>query len=163
PHPSRSTSDISRKAASFHSLMTSIPSTPPEPTNPAQTAGIPNPDSIPNPVSVPNPVGMADPATTRSRRTPVVRKARNPREYWLIDSTIIFGGCAWRYGYIEIGKNVTPLVPNVLPTATTITLHGSISVSHDASGDVVGYAAAGSNTGYGGPIEVLVGVDAAGN
>ncbi|MBK8128734.1 MAG: FMN-binding protein [bacterium] len=70
---------------------------------------------------------------------------------------------AWVYGYLMSGADVTPLVQNVLPDATSIQTKGQLFVGYDADGSLVGYAAVGVAPGYGGPIEMLVGVDPAGN
>jgi polyferredoxin len=69
---------------------------------------------------------------------------------------------AWIVGYVTSGSDVAPLVSQVLPGATTVQNQGHLFLGYDADGQLVGYAAAGSASGYGGPIEMLVGVDPAG-
>lgn len=70
---------------------------------------------------------------------------------------------AWIYGYATSGVAAAPLVSGVLPTAARISQEDGIFVARDANGDLAGYAAVGSAPGYGGPVEVLVGVDPQGN
>jgi hypothetical protein len=65
---------------------------------------------------------------------------------------------AWLYGYFAAGTDTAPFAPNVLPGATTIDRSGNLFIGRDAAGDIVGYAATGSGSGYGGPLQVMVGV-----
>ncbi len=65
---------------------------------------------------------------------------------------------AWLYGYFTSGVDAAPLAPKVLPGATTIVRSGDLYIGRDAAGEVVGYAATGTGSGYGGPMEVMVGV-----
>jgi len=65
---------------------------------------------------------------------------------------------AWIAGYVRNGTNVAPLVAGVLPGATRVDSEGDLFIGRDAEGNVVGYAALGEAPGYGGPLEVLVGV-----
>lgn len=69
---------------------------------------------------------------------------------------------AWLYGYFTSSSPVAPLVPNVLPQTSVVKADGDIFVGYDATGKVIGYAAAADATGYGGPIYLLVGVNLAG-
>lgn len=95
-------------------------------------------------------------------REPSKRQQQQRRERWLIVGTVLLVITAWIYGYLTSGADVTPLVKNVLPGASTIQPEGSLFAGYDAAGELVGYAGVGSAPGYGGPIEMLVGVDANG-
>ena len=65
---------------------------------------------------------------------------------------------AWIVGYVRNGADVAPLVPDVLPGATRVDSEGELFIGRDVDGTVMGYAALGEASGYGGPLEVLVGV-----
>ncbi len=78
----------------------------------------------------------------------------------VLASVLIAAACV--YGYVTSGLDAAPLVGSVLPGAATIELKGSIYIGRTANGTLVGYAAVGSAPGYGGPIDVLVGVDPSG-
>jgi NosR/NirI family nitrous oxide reductase transcriptional regulator len=69
---------------------------------------------------------------------------------------------AWVYGYLTSGRDVVSLVGAVVPGAATVDLSGTIYVARSADGAIAGYAAVGSAPGYGGPIDMLVGVSPAG-
>jgi len=69
---------------------------------------------------------------------------------------------AWVYGYLTSGSDILPLVGGVLPGAASVEPNGSIFVGRSADGTLVGYAAVGSAPGYGGPIDMLVGVSPSG-
>jgi len=66
---------------------------------------------------------------------------------------------AWLYGYFSNGIAVAPLVQEVLPEAVRVEQMRGIFVARDEEDAVVGYAASGQAPGYGGPVELLVGVD----
>lgn len=71
---------------------------------------------------------------------------------------------AWLYGYFTSGSDIQPLVAEVLPAATRIENSNSGIFTGYAQGDngeevIVGYAAAATATGYGGPLVMLVGTD----
>lgn len=65
---------------------------------------------------------------------------------------------AWFYGYATNGTAVAPLVQEVLPGVARVEQQQGIFVARDEQGTIVGYAAAGQAPGYGGPVEMLVGV-----
>lgn len=65
---------------------------------------------------------------------------------------------AWFYGYTTDGTTVAPLVKEVLPGVARVEQQQGIFVARDEQGAIVGYAAAGQAPGYGGPVELLVGV-----
>lgn len=75
---------------------------------------------------------------------------------------------AWLYGYFTSGTNVTPYLNNVVPSATRFEQSGDVYVGYlddntQAQASIAGYAMRSSATGYSGPVDVLVGVDPAGN
>lgn len=76
--------------------------------------------------------------------------------------TVIIIVAAWLYGYFNAGVDAAATVEEVLPGATTIDRSGELFVGRDAAGALVGYAGIGRGTGYGGPMQVVVGVDPAG-
>ncbi len=65
---------------------------------------------------------------------------------------------AWLFGYFNSGTEIAPLVPEVLPGTTRVQDQGSLYMGYNENGDLVGYAAMGTASGYGGPIEMLVGI-----
>ncbi|MEI6670324.1 MAG: FMN-binding protein [Acidobacteriota bacterium] len=75
---------------------------------------------------------------------------------------MILAGAAWFYGYLRSGADILPLVGAVLPHAASIERRGDIFAGRASDGSIVGYAAVGSAPGYGGPIEMLVGVSPSG-
>jgi hypothetical protein len=84
--------------------------------------------------------------------------------------TIVAGAAlltAWLFGYLQAGSDIAPSVSNVLPGATHIEQRGDVFFGYaeqgnPTSGQLIGYAGTGTATGYAGPIEVLVGVNADG-
>jgi len=84
---------------------------------------------------------------------------RNRRDRLLISLTVALVLLAWFYGYFTSGIDVAPLVTEVIPTADRIEPRGQLFIGLDADDRIVGYAATGQAPGYGGPIEILVGVD----
>lgn len=94
---------------------------------------------------------------------PLKRTKQQRRERTLITATVLVVVAAWVYGYLRSGADVAPLVQTVLPGATTIQTEGHLFIGRDEAGVVIGYAAVGSAPGYGGPVEMLVGVDPDGN
>lgn len=86
------------------------------------------------------------------------RQRQNRRERFLLVLTLAVVLLAWLYGYFAAGSDVAPLVSRVLPAAAQITQRGDLFVGTDAAGAVVGYAATAAAPGYGGPVEVLVGL-----
>jgi hypothetical protein len=69
---------------------------------------------------------------------------------------------AWLFGYFNSGVEILPLVPEVLPGTVRVESESRLFVGYDADGEIVGYAAAAEAAGYAGPIEMLVGIDPAG-
>jgi hypothetical protein len=99
-------------------------------------------------------------AAVSGARRMTVRPRRAP---WL-ESVAAVGilWAAWLYGLLTTHSPIAPLVTNVLPGAARVAATGEIFTAYAADGQVLGYAAAADATGYGGPIYLLVGVDAAG-
>ena len=87
------------------------------------------------------------------------RRSKNRRERLILIFTSAIVVLAWLYGYFSSGADIAPLVPRVLPGAVSIVPQGDLFVGRDGSGELVGYAATATAPGYGGPIDVLVGVD----
>lgn len=65
---------------------------------------------------------------------------------------------AWGWGYYSSSADIAAHFPEILPTASRIENHSGIYLGYDAEGSLVGYAASGEAPGYGGPIQLLVGV-----
>lgn len=100
-----------------------------------------------------------------SRTVPVVEPAgrqRLRRRRSLAAIAMALVAAAWVCGYVTSGSDIAPLVGGVLPGSSTIEARGSIFVGRSAGGTLVGYAAVGSAPGYGGPIDMLVGVSPSG-
>jgi uncharacterized protein with FMN-binding domain len=94
---------------------------------------------------------------------PLERRQRQQRRRRIIlVLSIVIAVAAWAYGYFTSGIDVMPFVTDVLPEAARVEVDGRLYTGVDAEGDVVGYAATGTAPGYGGPIQVLVGIDPAG-
>jgi NosR/NirI family nitrous oxide reductase transcriptional regulator len=66
---------------------------------------------------------------------------------------------AWLVGYFSSGSSVEVFVPDVLAGAVRVETRGSLFIGYRADGGIVGYAASGKSQGYGGPLEMLVGLD----
>ncbi|WP_119070032.1 FMN-binding protein [Aggregatilinea lenta] len=70
---------------------------------------------------------------------------------------------AWLIGYANTGSSdAGPYVKNVLPGADRIETRRDLYVGYQGD-TLVGYAQVGTASGYGGPVEVLVGIDPDGN
>jgi len=76
--------------------------------------------------------------------------------------SVILAVGAWVYGYFANGTNVAPLVPNVIPGTSRVEIRGNLYIGFNQNGDVAGYAAIGQGQGYAGPVEMLVGINPAG-
>jgi NosR/NirI family nitrous oxide reductase transcriptional regulator len=100
---------------------------------------------------------MADTATAANRQK--IRQRKKTRERAVTVAALLVLVAAWYYGYAHNGSDYLPMVTSVLPNAARVETHGSVFYGFDSSGSVVGYAGVGSATGYGGPIEMMVGVD----
>ena len=89
------------------------------------------------------------------------RRRRRERRLFLGTALLIVG--AWLYGYFGGAVEIGPLAGELLPAAASVRREGEIYVGRDETGEIVGYVAAGEAPGYGGPVELLVGTDPAGN
>lgn len=79
---------------------------------------------------------------------------------WLVSATLVLIGVAWIYGYLSSGAEVAPFVQEVIPDAAKVEIRGNLFVGLSEDGErVVGYAALGESSGYGGPISLLVGMN----
>lgn len=105
---------------------------------------------------------MSTATTTKGKRPRSRYAVRLRRQRWLLVITAILILTAWIVGYYSAGADVAPLVADVLPAATRVERRGSLFVGLNDD-HVVGYAAIGQAPGYGGPIDVLVSVDPAGD
>lgn len=77
--------------------------------------------------------------------------------------SVVLALVAWLIGYFSSAADILPLVSEVVPDAVRVEARGDIYVAYNGNGNIAGYAAVGSGQGYAGPIEMLVGVDTAGN
>jgi NosR/NirI family nitrous oxide reductase transcriptional regulator len=73
--------------------------------------------------------------------------------------SVILAAAAWLFGYFSSGTNVAPLVPQVIPGAVRVEIQGNLYIGLDKNGDIAGYAAVGEGQGYGGPVDMLVGIN----
>lgn len=98
-------------------------------------------------------------------------RAKNPTSYspsyrrrriisrWVALISLILIAVAWFIGYRRGTSNVSSLVKSVLPGTNVVESQGDLFVGRQAvGGPITGYAAVGVASGYGGPIDVLVGV-----
>lgn len=99
--------------------------------------------------------------TTAKNPSFLDRKARLRRERLITVLAFLFLVAAWLYGYFSSGSDVGPLLSKVLPGAQRFEQMGDLYVGY-AGDQLIGYAAQAAATGYGGPVDVLVGVNAAG-
>lgn len=93
--------------------------------------------------------------------TPAARlHQKKGREAWVVYATLLLILLAWIYGYMTSGTDVAPLVREVIPGAASVEVNGRLFIGLAEDGEqVLGYAALGESPGYGGPIEMLVGMD----
>jgi len=78
---------------------------------------------------------------------------------WIFLGSVVLALTAWIYGYFANGIDALPMIPGVIPGTVHVEVRGNIFVGMTDDGKVLGYAALGKGQGYGGPIEMLVGVD----
>jgi hypothetical protein len=91
------------------------------------------------------------------------RRQRQRRERILLVATVFLVVAAWFYGFFTGGTEAAPLVPELVPGTAEVRTQGQLLVALDENDEVLAYAALGSASGYGGPIEMVVAVDPAGN
>ena len=87
---------------------------------------------------------------------------RVPFPRLVFTASVVLAVAAWVFGYFSNNTNVAPLVLEVIPGATRGEIRGDLYVGLDKDGQVAGYAAVGEGQGYGGPVEMLVGIDTRG-
>lgn len=91
------------------------------------------------------------------------RSQRSQRERYFVVLTVLVIITAWVVGYFRNDSDALEFAIEVIPGADRIEQSGSIYIGRtEDDGSIVGYAAVGEATGYGGPIKVIVGVDMAG-
>lgn len=88
------------------------------------------------------------------------QKVRRERRGVLIIALIILA--AWVAGYFRRDTDTLEYAIQVLPGAARVEQRGSYFIGQDEAGELIGYAAAGKGDGYGGPIQVMVGVSLSG-
>lgn len=86
-----------------------------------------------------------------------IKAARRQRWISLTAFLILVG--AWLFGYVNTRDSIAPSAASVLPGAVRIEPRGALFAGYDSAGALVGYAAASSAPGYGGPVMLLVGVN----
>lgn len=91
-----------------------------------------------------------------SRREKIKKRKRRIRILSVFAVLLLIA--AWMFGYFRSGLDVKPLLPNVLPMADRYQRSGNIFIGYK-DGQIVGYAGSASSVGYGGPLEMLVGID----
>lgn len=91
------------------------------------------------------------------------RRSRYQREKTLILLTLLLILTAWLIGHFRADTDVLQVAYEVLPGAERIEQQGSLYIAYNAAQEIIGYAAAGEASGYGGPVRVLVGMDLSGN
>ena len=93
----------------------------------------------------------------------LARQKHTVRRRWIALITLLLIVAAWLYGVLTSGADIAPLINSVLPGADRSEKQGSLFVGYSSDNRIVGYAAVGSAPGYGGPIDVLVGVNPQGD
>lgn len=84
------------------------------------------------------------------------------RQRGILAISVLLAILAWIFGFFSTSTNVLPLVIELFPGASRVEPRGNIYIAYDNNNSVLGYAALGGGQGYGGPIEMLVGIDPAG-
>lgn len=103
---------------------------------------------------------------TQDRSTRVtaqeIRRIRRRRQRIItaVATAVLMG--AWLLGGLHGEADIAHLVPNVLPGTISVQKNGDFYTGYagdSSNSKLIGYAAVGIASGYGGPLEVLVGVD----
>lgn len=89
---------------------------------------------------------------------PIWKKTSTGQRQVLIIS-VILAMTAWFIGFFSSKTDVIPLVSEILPEAARVETRGNIFIAFNSKDEIIGYAALGKGQGYGGPIEMLVGID----
>ncbi len=92
-----------------------------------------------------------------SPKSPEKKSLPLPRIVLLVSVALSF--IAWFYGYFSSGTDAAPHVTEVIEGAVRFDTRGSLFIGYDQDGNTIGYAATGHGQGYGGPVEMLVGMD----
>jgi hypothetical protein len=85
------------------------------------------------------------------------------RQRWISLAALLILIAAWGYGYLNSRDSVAPSAADVLPGAVRIEPRGALFAGYDTNGSLIGYAAASSAPGYGGPVGMMVGVNPEGS
>ncbi len=73
--------------------------------------------------------------------------------------SILLAVTAWLIGYFSGGTDAESFVRDVIEGSIRIETRGDLFIGYGVDGKIVGYAATGQSQGYGGPLEMLVGLD----
>ena len=107
---------------------------------------------------------MSDGQTIPLRQVPSPRRQKQRRERLLIVLTVAVVVAAWFIGYFTSGTDVAPLVPDLMPGTTRVRTEGAtLCWPTTTLAPCSATRRLGSAPGYGGPIDMLVAVDPAGN
>ncbi|MGQ9573403.1 MAG: FMN-binding protein [Anaerolineae bacterium] len=86
------------------------------------------------------------------------RRRRLSQQRLLASLTLLLVLIAWLYGYLAGGNDIAALVADVVPGAVRVERRGDLLRAFAPGGVLLGYVGLGRASGYGGPVEVLVGV-----
>ena len=89
---------------------------------------------------------------------PPDKKPLTPPRFVLLIS-VALAVTAWLIGYFSSGTAAEQFVPDVLAVSVRVEARGYLFLGYGEDGKLIGYAAVGHSQGYGGPIEMLVGLD----
>ncbi len=89
---------------------------------------------------------------------PIWKKTTTRQRQVLIIS-VILAMIAWIVGFFSSTTDVIPWVSEIFPEAARVEARGNIYIAYDSRDKITGYVALGEGQGYGGPIEMLVGID----
>jgi hypothetical protein len=98
---------------------------------------------------------MTDRSLTKAQQS---RQRRTRRQRLITLGALGLLLAAWLYGYFTQGQSVEPLVPAVVPSAVRTEPRGDIFLAYNSDNQLVGYAGVGRGSGYGGPVDMLVGL-----
>jgi hypothetical protein len=103
---------------------------------------------------------MATAQTIPVKNALQLQRARQRRRQTMITAVaLIIIVAAWLFGYFNTASSdAEPYVKNVLPGADRIETRRDLFIGYQGD-TLIGYAQVGMASGYGGPVEVLVGID----